>query len=108
MTTRYQKSQIEDVARILKTMWECHCNSPHDPNGPECAGCQTRDGMVGAFADLFAADNPPTCTKCGVLCATQQAVSLCANDAFAGENHQWSGGFDRERFLAACGLESER
>ncbi len=56
------------------------------------------------FADLFAADNPPTCTKCGVLCATQQAANYCADDAFEGENHKWAGGFDREQFLAACGL----
>jgi len=94
MTTRYQKSQIEDTARILKTMWECHCNSPHDPNGPECAGCQTRDGMVSAFADLFAADNPKRCTFHGDH-NTGYSVDCEIT------------GFDREQFLAACGLESE-
>ncbi len=42
--------------------------------------------IVDTFADLFAADNPPACIE-----------GQCPSH----------GGFNRERFLTACGLESE-
>ena len=69
MTTRYQKSQIEDVA------WLFVENNPHRlcQEPPEdCSGCAEFDHLVHQFAALFATDNPL---------------------------------FDRERFLAACGLK---
>ncbi len=71
MTTRYQKSQIEDVARILV----------REGSGSTFGPVRN---IALDFADLFAADNPP-----------------------AWDSNKLVGGFDRERFLAACGLESE-
>lgn len=77
---RYTEEHYKDVAHILKH----HCQPPYSgPLPPHLA----RD-----FADLFAADNPPTCQvghhdgPCGAVCLV--------------------GGFDRERFLEACGVEA--
>ncbi|KKM75074.1 hypothetical protein LCGC14_1393810 [marine sediment metagenome] len=87
MTTRYQKSQIEDVARILRRRYyPLHSKA-----------LVVWQGLVDEFADLFAADNPPTCI-----------VSILSAP-IAHERHDCvlEGGFARERFLAACGLESE-
>ena len=83
MTTRYQKSQIEDVARIL------HKYYLGIAYGPGYSA-----GIAGDFADLFAADNPPRCSTCG--------ASVCSQ-----RGHVFASGFDRERFLTACGLKSE-
>ena len=105
MTTRYQEKHYEDVARILKTIWECHCNSPYDPNEPECADCQTRNGMARTFADLFAADNPPYCIHCGAPAITDEVCASAGGRLY--DEHPFEGGFNREQFLAACGLESE-
>ncbi|KKL23086.1 hypothetical protein LCGC14_2428870 [marine sediment metagenome] len=74
MTTRYQKSQIEDVARLLEG--NTLLSDSHKINKPN---------LVRAFADLFAADNPSHWSS-----FTQSFV-----------------GFDREQFLAACGLKKE-
>ena len=90
MTTRYQQSQIEDVAGLLGRYTYC-----------EDEGCESCDGqrvMVGRFADLFATDNPPFCRTCDA----DHSIF------YAGEGlHDYEGGFDRKRFLTACGLESE-
>ena len=82
MTTRYQKSQIEDVARLLNGAIK---QAEREQRFVDVL-------LVEEFADLFAADNPPICrvaarhfAPCGIVCL--------------------SGGFDRESFLAACGLE---
>ncbi|KKM91576.1 hypothetical protein LCGC14_1227140 [marine sediment metagenome] len=88
MTTRYQKSQIEDVARILSDA----VGIASDCDRVDC-GCKMESlAICKDFADLFAADNPPAC------------------QAFHGPGHDSScklaGGFNREQFLAACGLES--
>ena len=80
-TTRYQKSQIEDVAGIIH-------DSIH----------QTLEGYpfnwVERFADLFAADNPKRCTFHG-----DHNIGYSVDCKITG--------FNRERFLAACGLERE-
>ncbi len=84
--SRYSKKHYEDVARILG-----HHNGPYaDVVVPHL----TRE-----FADLFAADNLPSthCWHCG---SNRNVVTDCTH-----VKHNY-GGFDREQFLAACGLES--
>ena len=93
MTTRYQKSQIEDVAFILG----CHTTAAGMDNEKERMEWLT--WIAKSFADLFAADNPPACIDCGAHRGERGGPSC--------EGHLFAGGFDRERFLAACGLESE-
>ncbi len=73
MTTRYQKSQIEDVAHIFAGR-----------GMPDVVRTQ----LTADFADLFAANNPRGCEH-------------------ALHNVPCYEPFDRKRFLAACGLESE-
>lgn len=101
--SRYTREHYEDVARLLHAAREKFSGT--GGTGEALGAIRT---LAHDFANLFAADNPPTCSKCGVLCATQQAVNYCADDAFAGRNHVWDGGFSRTDFLAACGLEPAR
>lgn len=83
MTIRYQKRHYENVARLL----DKHHASP---------------GMCYDFADLFAADNPLICRQCG---DDEGSTARCLPDEPTVE-HSYDG-FDRRRFLSACGLESE-
>ncbi len=87
MTTRYQKSQIEDVARVLSY----HTTAAGMDDEQE--RMQWLTWIAKSFVDLFAADNPPIMKHCWCYpeCTDVRQVS----------------GFDRERFLAACGLESK-
>ena len=85
MTTRYQKSQTEDVARLLK-------KSP--------AATDMKAWFIQKFADLFAADNPNKC--CGE--AVHDHFEYCDPSAPKGEHH-YQPGFNRAQFLAACGLD---
>ena len=87
MTARYQEKHYEDVARILAV---------HDVrNRPTEQADSGRHRPIMAiavdFANLFAADNPgcPTCFD--RTCSRHEPARV---------------GFNRERFLAACGLES--
>ena len=79
MTTRYQEKHYEDVARILLEFILLSHVSP-----------MTSD-LVDSFADLFAADNPGACT----IPYVYHSHHVC----------QLAGGFNRARFLAACGIE---
>ncbi|KKK70016.1 hypothetical protein LCGC14_2928230 [marine sediment metagenome] len=88
MTTRYQKSQIEDVAKILS-------------KGARTVEIVTED-IARDFADLFAADNPNKC--CGE--AVRDHFEYWDPSVPKGEHH-YQPGFNRARFLAACGLEEE-
>ena len=90
MTTRYQKSQIEDVALIFATR-----------GMPDIVRTQ----LTGDFADLFAADNLGRCTHCIRLEGT--TAHCDSADGHLRDEHNFQGGFDREQFLIACGLESE-
>lgn len=93
--SRYSRELAEDVAGLIKSAW---------PEAvPEDVNEVILFDLANKFADLFAADNPPTCVACGALCATQRAVYPC----HAGRDHKWIGGFDRDKFLAACGLEPD-
>lgn len=78
MTTRYQETYYEDVAQLLNK----HHSSP---------------SLCFDFADRFAADDPPLCLPCGVPHSRFHASEGL---------HEYKGGFDRKRFLAACGLEA--
>ena len=85
MTTRYQESQIEDVAGIIAAELDDH---PERPNRTP-----TLRAVARQFADLFAANTPPIMRLCWCSpeCTDVRQVS----------------GFNRTDFLAACGLESE-
>ncbi len=87
MTTRYQKEHYEDVAGLLRAAQEMF--------GEE-------NEVIGILAHsvsiLFAADNPRKCRGCGLVENINNALH---------QGYDWGGGFDREQFLAACGLESE-
>ena len=99
MTTRYRQEHYDDVATIV----QCHC-----VRSCLCERCCLVRGMASMFADLFAADNPRICNICR---APKGETALCFGSVLGrasnppGE-HNFQGGFDREQFLAACGLES--
>ncbi|KKK55252.1 hypothetical protein LCGC14_3076430 [marine sediment metagenome] len=84
--SRHSKQIYEDVAEVFH-------------------GEATVDNLAHDFADLFAADNPPRCVNCGEP-ATTTGGGSCHYVPQLGE-HNFEGGFDRERFLAACGLTTE-
>ena len=95
MNAIYQERHYKDVARILYGWTGTRTEVGHNP--ADCAECQSVALICEDFANLFAADNPPTCI-----------VSILSAP-IAHERHDCvlEGGFARERFLAACGLESE-
>ena len=102
MTTRYQESQIEDVARTLK------CHKPHNQYGNPGHDQQLLIGyhelLCNRFADLFATDNPPSsrCWNCGD--SKEAAGAICTRP---NEGHRF-GDFDRAKILSACGLEETK
>ncbi len=86
--SRYSKEHYEDVARVIADATRCYEFA--DSNGA------TPADIVNGLADLFAADNPPTCAGCN----PQPGDVIPASHAVVG-------GFDRGQFLATCGLEPE-
>ena len=103
--SRYSKKHYEDVAEIL---------SEH---GGYVTARVVTDDIVRAFADLFAADNPPTCLEhtdasAYPIDAQHHASSdhvdvkgePSPEDCQCIEGGGRFGGFDREQFLTACGL----
>ena len=90
--SRYTKEHYEDVARLLRA---------HHLEGNDC---DVQD-VVRAFADLFATDNPILCIYCGYIKGTTEICDSA--DGRLRNEHLFEGGFDREQFLAACGLEPE-
>ena len=87
--SKYQEQHYEDAARIL---------GPWVGREPMSARV-ARELIVQDFAGLFAAGNPTQCAHCGDEKGT---MSICTRP---NEGHRFEGGFDRERFLKACGLE---
>jgi len=83
MSNRYSKQHYEDVAKIIFRL----------ELTPQMIGRVALD-----FADLFASDNPPAC-HCGATIGSQHPCNTGSG------GHVIAGGFDRERFLASCGLE---
>ncbi len=96
--SRYTKEHYEDVASlILGATLYAH---------PEHID---RHALVTRLADLFAADNPDSvyCGYCGATEPGQQApvTSICVERGTEAHSFVYHKGFDREWFLAACGLE---
>jgi len=90
MTSRYNRRHYEDVAIVLRN---AHKNWSDQFQAPV-------KHLMFTFADLFAADNPNRCIDCGCRQGSSDRDPECSSHLFAG-------GFDRDRFLAACGLEEE-
>ena len=91
--SRFTKEHYEDVARLLNKQPVASVGSLY----------QAVKRMGEDFAGLFAADNPKCCIHCGYVKGT---TGICdsANGQLRDE-HTFEYGFDREQFLAACGLE---
>ena len=85
MTTKYQTEHYEDVAKLIQ----------------RTNGCSIRY-TAEQFADLFAADYPPYCSYCGR--SSKADRSVCDDPTL---HHNFQGGFDKAKFLAACGLEGD-
>lgn len=83
--SKYQEQHYEDVAKVIR---------PYTVVDRGVWQNLTED-----LADLFVADNPPTCLACG---DREGKTSICT--CSCGGHHAFRGGFDRERFLEACGL----
>ena len=100
--SRYTKEHYEDVALVLseKRIYFSHLYNDSQAIVAE----QVVDRIAHSLADLFATDNPDYCGYCGVPSDT--VTSLCPERATMKLNHAFIGGFDREQFLAACGLEA--
>ncbi len=96
---RYRQEQYEDVANLLRG----HNTATNDTHK------LLLQSLTLDFADLFAADNPPNCNICR---APKEETALCFGAVLGAASkspgkHDFAGGFDREQFLAACGLDSE-
>ena len=94
--SRYTKEHYEDVARILR-------ETVTDPP-PMRTAKETAIDFALDFADLFAADNPPSsrCWNCGDSKVALERICTRPN-----EGHRF-GGFNRKQFLEACGLEPKQ
>lgn len=99
MSSRYSR-HYEDVARTIDLERKYWSHLPNDAQAAVAESVLTR--WSNSLADLFAADNPSSCLHCGV---SQPNSSLCPDGSGILPHHHPTGGFDRERFLEACGLE---
>lgn len=104
MSSMYSKRHYEDMAIFVAEL-----PSPGSTPGPVKAIEVVKRRIAERLADRFAADNP-TNVYCG-YCGTTEgnpSVILCPERGL-GLVHSfiYHKGFDRERFLAACGLEPE-
>ncbi len=96
MTTRYQKSHYEDVAKVLKSALD---RRPRE--FPRLSGMLAAIPLIDDFADLFAVDNPDVCCNWPL-----KTNGLCGLPCPCGAHHPRDG-FDREQFLVACGLRDK-
>ncbi len=97
--SRYNKEHYEDMALFIKEL-----PSPGSTPPPVKAIEVVKRRIAERLADRFAADNPPTCIHCGR--SGDEATGLCLGPQDY-LNHEVGGGFNREQFLAACGLKME-
>lgn len=89
----YTKQHYEDIAKLIRDSW---------PEAvPEDINEVILFSLANKFADLFATDNPKRCDACGSSMGTS---TQCPYN----KDHLFEGGFDREQFLTACGLEPAR
>ena len=93
--SKYQEQHYEDMAGIVK-MFTGSCGLEH------CDACATVSEISLQFMRLFAADNPACCAHCGDDEGTTAACVGAGGRSY--DEHNFEGGFDRERFLKACGL----
>ena len=99
MTTRYQDKHYEDVAEILQRYTQERRGLSRLLMAPEISAfLATARAITLDFADLFATDNPSNC----LYCEGRHDAAHYTPPHVRGRS-----GFDRDRFLAACGLESE-
>ena len=98
--SRYTKEHYEDVARTIRLEREHWEGLPNDAQTAMAESILTH--WSNSLADLFAADNPPTCIDCGRPegrpygeCTTRKTLLK--------DEHRFMGGFNRKQFLAACG-----
>ena len=94
----YTKQQYEDVAGILKDQLSSAAPLNWVGHIAEVETNATVKRIAYRFADLFAADNPLRCTWCADV-----GTRFCD---VPGQEHTFDSGFDREQFLADCGLRS--
>lgn len=94
---KYQEQHYEDVAAIIRSL----VSVEEGPGVPYPISQVSSLSLVVQFADLFTADNP---RRCGYCNASETASPLHCTSPDA--KHDYTEGFDRERFLKACGLES--
>ncbi|KKN69276.1 hypothetical protein LCGC14_0442710 [marine sediment metagenome] len=87
----YTEQHYKSIADLL---------SKADPSHPVMIQVK---GICLDFADLFAADNPPS-TRCWNCGDDNESMALCTRP---NEGHNF-GGFNREWFLEACGLTAEQ
>lgn len=89
--SRYTKQYYEDVAKVLFERLE----------GPshQHMWAAAIEGLAQDFADLFAADNLPLCQRCDI----PHSVHYIQREGL----HEYTGGFKRDDFLAACGLKPQ-
>ncbi len=92
--SKFSKEHYEDVARVLSY----HTTAAGMDNERE--RMQWLTWIAKSFIDLFAKDNPPSthCWHCG---SNRNVVTDCTH-----VEHNY-GGFNREQFLAVCGLEPQ-
>ena len=98
--SKYQEQHYKDVAHIIKDSWPEAM--PEDVNEVILFSLSNR------FADLFAADNPNS-VSCGYCGATEGDDTVLCPERGLDRTHSfvYHKGFDRERFLKACGLQAE-
>lgn len=105
MTTRYQESHYADVARILRLEHRdgmlTFCPEHREPSCGDEPWEQCHDPIDHVRAD--GAEAPGECRCPGGQSSIQHRFA----DLFSTDTHQFTNDFDRARFLAACGLESE-
>ncbi len=109
MTTRYQSEHYEDVIRIMKPYMELRSEPDHFLVTERSAVTAGARAVVLDFADLFAADDPPSvyCGYCGTTEGNPSPILCPERGLDKVHSFVYHKGFDREQFLAACGLEEE-
>ena len=102
---RYRQEHYEDVAQVLKD----HILKRDSNIRTRTSVGRTITCIAFDFANLFAADNPSAsyCGYCGV--DGSKTSSLLCLERGLDRMHSYVGheGFNREKFLTACGLATE-
>ncbi len=96
--SKYSKQHYEEIAKILAEERNFH---------EGLIAKNTVKNLIYTFANLFVADNPPSsrCSHCGDNKGeTSYCIRVPNGDHHSTGEHNF-GGFDREKFLKACGLE---